>query len=107
MERILVNYDRYKIDMDEKTAEFDFDKNRLMGALELYFKTLDIFPNWKEIEKTPMDVLISALAIACPFHPSEKQSILETVDIAERSNMITKIIEMNSFDRYNTANAVN
>jgi Lon protease-like protein len=107
MDRVLVNYDRYKIDMEEKIEEFEFDKNRLMNALDIYFKNLEIFPNWKEIEKTPPNVLISALAIACPFHPSEKQSILETVNIAERSNIITQIIEMNSFDRYNTASTVN
>lgn len=107
--RIVVNYDKFSVDMDtsKKTEHFDFDKSRLMNALDVYFKHLEISPNWKEIEKTPVDVLISALAMACPFHPSEKQSLLETVDVKERSDMITKIIEMNSFDRYNTAGTVN
>ncbi len=108
IERVLVNYDKFSIDMDKNESEnFEFDKNRLMNALDIYFKNLEISPNWKEIEKTPVDVLVSALAMACPFHPSEKQSLLETVDVKERSDMITRIIEMNSFDRYNMANTVN
>jgi Lon protease-like protein len=107
IERVSVSYEKFLIDMENTESTFNFDKNRLMNALDIYFKNLEISPNWTEIEKTPPDILISALAMACPFHPSEKQSLLETVDIKERSDMITRIIEMNSFDRYNTASAVN
>jgi Lon protease-like protein len=107
IERISVSYDKYLIDMELADDKQDLDRKRLMSALDIYFKNLEIFPNWKEIEKTPVDILVSALAMACPFHPSEKQSLLEAVDIKERSDMITRIIEMNSFDRYNTASTVN
>jgi Lon protease-like protein len=107
VERITVSYDKYMIDMNLANDNQELDKQRLMSALDIYFKNLEIFPNWKEIEKTPVDILVSALAMACPFHPSEKQSLLEAVNIKERSDMITRIIEMNSFDRYNTASTVN
>lgn len=107
IERVSVNYEKFSIDTEKSTEELEIDRTRLMNALDLYFRNLEIAPNWKEIERTPTNVLISALAMACPFHPSEKQSLLETVDAKERSNMIIKIIEMNSFDRYHTANIVN
>jgi Lon protease-like protein len=107
IERISVSYKRFLVDMDKEEVDFDFDKKRLMGALDVYFKNLEISPNWTEIEKTPVNVLISALAMACPFHPSEKQSLLEIVSVEDRSNMMMKIVEMNSFDRYNTASTVN
>lgn len=107
IERVSVNYEKFSIDTEKSVDELEIDRPRLMNALDLYFRNLEIAPNWKEIEKTPTNVLVSALAMACPFHPSEKQSLLETVDAKERSNMIIKIIEMNSFDRYHTANIVN
>jgi Lon protease-like protein len=107
MKRISVSYDKYMIDIEETDELQEMDKYRLMSALNTYFKTIEVSPNWKEIERAPADVLISALAMACPFHPSEKQSLLEVVGIKERSDMITKIIEMNSFDRYDTARTVN
>ncbi|MBQ9335540.1 MAG: LON peptidase substrate-binding domain-containing protein [Alphaproteobacteria bacterium] len=108
IDRIVVNYNKYLADLDEKKGEqINYDKGRLLHALDAYFKHLAIFPNWKEIEKTPADVLVSALAMACPFHPSEKQSLLEAVDFQARSDMITKMIEVNSHDRYNTASTVN
>lgn len=107
IERVSVSYDKFLVDTEEKTEDLEIDRLRLMNALESYFRNLEIAPNWKEIEKTPSDVLVSALAMACPLHPSEKQSLLEIVDAQERSNMIIQMIEMNSFDRYHTANIVN
>ena len=107
-ERVVVDYTRYAVDVsDVDNPEESFERKRLMTALEVYFKRLSISPNWQEIEKTPVDVLISALAMACPFHPSEKQSLLETVDLKDRADMITKLIEMNSFDRFHTSNMIN
>ena len=38
--------------------------------------------------------------MACPLHPSERQSLLETVNIQDQSNMITRIIEINAFERF-------
>ena len=106
--RVVVNYDKYLIDMEDQTVENqDFDKQRLMDALDGYFRRLEISPNWKEIKNTPGNILLSALAMACPFHPSEKQSLLETVNFKERADMITKMIEINSYDRYNTISTVN
>lgn len=106
--RVVVNYEKYLVDMNEQESEpLEFDKKRLMDALDRYFRRLEISPNWKEIENTPGNILVSALAMACPFHPSEKQSLLETVDFKERSDMITRMIEINSYDRYNTTSAVN
>jgi Lon protease-like protein len=107
IERVMVAYDRYRVDTETGVPEFEFNKSRLMCALDIYFKNLEIAPNWQEIEQTPADVLISALAMACPLHPSERQSLLETVDIKERSDMITKIIEMNSLDKLNATSTVN
>jgi Lon protease-like protein len=107
IERVAVSYEKFLIDMEEVEDTSAPDKGKLINALDRYFKNLEISPNWQEIEKTPVDTLVSALAMACPLHPSEKQSLLETVDLRDRSDMITKIIEMNSFDRYNTANTIN
>jgi Lon protease-like protein len=107
IERVSVSYEKFLVDMDKEDTNFDFDKKKLMSALDVYFKNLEISPNWTEIERTPVKILVSALAMACPFHPSEKQSLLEIVSVEDMFNMMMKIVEMNSFDRYNTANTVN
>jgi Lon protease-like protein len=102
-----VSYDKYRVDIEDVFPAVEVDRSRLLNALDLYFRNLEISPNWKEIDQTPVDTLVSAVAMACPLHPSEKQSLLEAVDIKERSDMITKIIEMNSLDKLNAASTVN
>ena len=106
-ERIKVSYDKYKIDMENRNLSDSLDKSKLLAALNIYSRRINVFPNWEELEKTPTEILISALAMACPLHPSEKQSLLETVDIHEQSDMITKFIEMNAFDRFRSSNTIN
>lgn len=98
LERAKVSYTKYKIDMNSKNIVLD--TKSLFSALNIYFKNLSISPNWEEIEKTSPQLLISALVMACPLHPNERQSLLETVNIQDQSNMITRIIEINSFERF-------
>ena len=98
LERAKVSYNKYNIDMN--TNDVSLDTKSLFAALNTYFKHLSISPNWDEISKTSPQLLISALVMACPLHPSERQSLLETVDIQDQSNMITRIIEINSFERF-------
>ena len=98
LERAKVSYNKYNIDIDNNNTLLD--TKSLFSALNTYFKHLDISPNWEEIEKTSPQLLISALVMACPLHPSERQSLLETVNIQDQSNMITRIIEINAFERF-------
>ncbi len=107
LELALVSYEKYESYDLDSSKDCDFDKERLLSALDTYFKNLSIYPNWQEIEKTPCDVLVSALAMACPFNPSEKQSLLETVSMSDRTDMMTRMIEMNSFDKYGTNRSIN
>jgi Lon protease-like protein len=107
IERIVVTYDRYQDDDEDEPLDVEFDRSRLMSALDIYFKNLEIAPDWQEIEKAPIEKLIPALAMACPLHPSEKQSILETVGIKNIYNLLTMFIEMESYNRLNIGRTVN
>lgn len=88
-----VSYKRYEVDMVEE-VDFSFDRERLMKALNSYFKTLDITPNWQEICNTSDERLITALTMVCPFDPREKQVLLEAPTLQEQSKIITTMVEM-------------
>ena len=98
LERAKVSYSKYNIDMNNN--EVVFDTKSLFVALNTYFKNLSLSPNYDELLKTPPHLLIAALVMACPLYPSERQSLLETVNLQDQSNMITRIIEINSFERF-------
>jgi Lon protease-like protein len=95
-----VDYDRYLNDLnkEEETIDNDLiDRPRLLKALRSYFKTFDLSPNWQEINSTPNEKLIAALAMVCPFHDLEKQALLEPPTIEEQSKIMTTLIEIASF----------
>jgi Lon protease-like protein len=88
-----VDYTAYSSDLIDE-VDFHMDRPRLLRALKPYFDRLDIAPNWEEINQTSNHKLLTALSMACPLPPSEKQALLETESIQEQSQMITLLIEM-------------
>ncbi len=95
--RVRVSYERFKCDLNQSNEVSNSDK--LLSVLDDYFKKFSIERDWNSIKNTPTNILVSAITMAFPFHPIEKQALLETVSLDERSKMITEIIEMNSFNR--------
>ncbi|MBI1954379.1 MAG: LON peptidase substrate-binding domain-containing protein, partial [Proteobacteria bacterium] len=81
---VSVNYNRYQADLVQE-ADFNFDRDKLLKFLKLYFKNHDISANWQEIEATSNEKLVSALTMLCPFDPREKQAVLELPTLREQS----------------------
>jgi Lon protease-like protein len=96
-----VDYSRYQGDLVQE-ADFIFDRQRLLKALERYFLKLELEPNWNEIVLTSNEKLITSLVMACPFAPNEKQALLESPTLKTQSEIITTLIEFANFDHYNT-----
>ncbi|MBX3486893.1 MAG: LON peptidase substrate-binding domain-containing protein [Candidatus Paracaedibacteraceae bacterium] len=93
-----VDYASFASDLIDE-IDFTMDRPRLYKALKPYFDRLDISPNWDEINKTSNHRLLTALSMACPLPPSEKQALLEVESIQEQSHVMTALIEMAAFDR--------
>lgn len=92
-----VSYDRYLQDLQEIT-EIQINRQRLLQALDGYFRQYDVAPNWKEIDQTTDARLITALTMVCPFDAREKQALLEAPSLELQSEMITQLIEFANFE---------
>ncbi len=92
-----VRYERYLQDLQELT-EIQIDRERLLQALDAYFRQYDVAPNWKEIDQTTDARLIAALTMVCPFDAREKQALLEVPSLELQSEMITQLIEFANFE---------
>jgi len=81
---------------DDFTAAADgaIERERLIAAVRTYFKLHSIDADWKAIEAASEERLVTTLAMACPFEPSEKQALLEARDLAERGRVMTTLFEM-------------
>lgn len=81
---------------DDQTQpdETSFDRDKLLPVLQNYFRLKQIEADWKAIQNTPGELLISSLAMICPLEPNEKQALLEAVGLKERAALLTSLLEM-------------
>jgi len=78
----------------ERAGKPTFDRDRLIRGLKSYFAQRQIQADFEAIEKAPGEYLVTSLAMACPFAPSEKQALLEAADPDERARLLTTLVEM-------------
>ena len=78
----------------QRPGEPGFDRERLLRGLRGYFAQRKIQADFEAIEKAPGEYLVTSLAMACPFAPSEKQALLEAADLDARAELLTALVEM-------------
>ncbi|HTV87725.1 MAG TPA: LON peptidase substrate-binding domain-containing protein [Stellaceae bacterium] len=71
-----------------------FDRARLIRGLKGYFAQRQLSADWSAIDKAPSEYLVTSIAMACPFAPSEKQALLEAADLDDRARLLTALVEM-------------
>ena len=72
------------------------DRKSLISLLEEYLADSGLGVQMDELDDVSDEVLISSLAMTCPFDPAEKQAILEQESLGEQSELITTFIEMSN-----------
>src|SRR5512146_883588 len=82
--RIVPDWRPYAADRDAGEAP-GFDRPRLIRGLQSFFAQRQLSVDWSAVEKAPGEHLVTSLAMACPFAPSEKQALLEAPDLGERA----------------------
>jgi len=90
--RIVPDFAPYRGDMEGRPGKIE--RERLLGKLKQFLERHDIGADWKAIEMAPDEQLVNALAMMCPFGPSEKQALLEAPDIAARCDTMIALLEM-------------
>ena len=78
----------------EPEDDTGFNRTILLEALRPFLKMHEVEVEWDAIENVPGLALITSLAMTCPFAPNEKQALLEAPSLAERTQLITSMIEM-------------
>ncbi len=76
------------------SGEPGFDRARLLRGLKSFFAQRRIAADFEAIDKAPSEYLVTSLAMACPFAPSEKQALLEAADLDARAELLTALVEM-------------
>jgi hypothetical protein len=70
------------------------DREGLLRHLREFFAHRGIDANWDAIEQADDESLVTALAMVCPFEPSEKQALLEARDLMSRADTLLALLQM-------------
>ena len=100
--RVEADFAPFRADLEESAATA-IDRDRLIKALKAYFTLESINADWDAIVEAPDDKLVTTLAMVCPFGSREKQALLESPGLAERSQMMTALIEIAVLDNAGAA----
>jgi len=92
--RVVPDWRRYRDDLERRADDGAVDRPRFLAALKRFLERYDIAADWPTIEGMPADRLITTIAMACPFAPSEKQALLEAENSADRARLLATLIEM-------------
>jgi Lon protease-like protein len=92
--RVRADYGPYRADLDCKPEPGEFDRKELLGALKPYFRARGIEANWAAVEQTGDALLVTTLAMVCPFDVREKQALLEAGSTGERARMLVAMMQM-------------
>ena len=90
-----VNYDKFNKDIvNENLQTIDRDNiNLLIEKTKLFFKKNGLLLNWNEFKKLERTQQINTLAMIAPVSNQEKQKMLETISINDKTKTLSDIIE--------------
>ncbi len=102
--RVQASYDAFKTDMDP-LPKFDLNREDLFVHLKPYLESHSMPVSIDVLKGLSDFTLITSLCMICPFDPREKQALLETETISDRTATLIKLLQMGVFDASASPNA--
>ena len=69
-----------------------------MDKIKKFFEKNGLMINWKEFEKLDEAQKINTLSMIAPISNEEKQKLLETISLNDKTNTLLNIIEFYSYE---------
>lgn len=92
--RVEPDYAPYRADMEPAGAPLEFDRERLVALLKAYAAHKGFELDWSAIDQAGDEVLLTSLAMMCPFEGQEKQALLEAPTLDDMSRVIMTLFEI-------------
>ena len=70
-----------------------------MEKIKKFFEKNGLMINWKEFEKLDDTQKINTLSMIAPISNEEKQKLLETISLNDKTNTLLNIIEFYSYEK--------
>ena len=89
----------YKDVLDNENIAIAYDKLNFMEKIKKFFERNGLMINWKEFEKLDDTQKINTLSMIAPISNEEKQKLLETISLNDKTNTLLNIIEFYSYEK--------
>lgn len=93
---VRADWSAYGSDLEDAISAPEPDREEVMEELRLYLERNHLRADWDSVEGVPVEALINALCVGCPFSAVEKQALLEAGDLAARAESLIALFRMNS-----------
>ncbi len=94
-----VDYKKFYNDLLTPTKiENDYDKLSFMEKIKNFFEKNGLMINWKEFEKLDETQKINTLSMIAPISNEEKQKLLETITLRDKTDTLLNIIKFYSYE---------
>jgi uncharacterized protein len=80
----------------EMVSESAVARDKLVMALKPYLTEHAMRTDWKSVEEAPVETLVNALSMICPFDAREKQALLEAPNLKDRADALIALLEMSN-----------
>jgi Lon protease-like protein len=92
--RVVVgDFERWRGDLAPVEPPADA-RPRLLAATRAYFRRRGIETDWEAVSGAPLAVLVTSLAMLCPFAPTEKQALLEAPSLEDQAELLITLMDM-------------
>lgn len=88
-----VTYDPFSFDAIDENESVD-DRESFLELVRGYCHLHDLNPNWDEVLKSKDNILLTSLAMMCPFSDQERQALLEMPTLKDQERMMTALMEV-------------
>lgn len=95
---VAADYSPFSGDLHQE-PEPQLARERLLDALKPYLMERGLNTDWETLDQAPVEMLVNALAMICPFDPEEKQALLEAATAKERAEALLALIEIANASR--------
>ncbi len=102
-----VDYKKFSIDIEKKGDEIrknEFDL--FLDKAKKFFENNGLMLNWKEFSKLDVTQQINTISMIAPITNEEKQKLLETITLRDKTDTLKKIIEFYLYDKLTNKNTL-
>ena len=92
--QVIADFHSYAVDLVSDVGAADVNRPALLKAFRDYLNANDMHADWDQVDAASTEILVNTLSQLAPHAPTEKQALLEALDLKTRADVLVALTEM-------------